>query len=166
MAVFINTVTPELKIYNPVEDSWFGFTAGRLEIDEGDPNYQWALAEAQRNPAISVHQKATQCPECGDVFTGRMAAANLGSHRKEIHFDKWLADQEAATAEEREIQIKSREGYACPDCAPVQTFGTAEALALHVREIHAGAPSAAELESDGGGSGVDTDIPAATPSGS
>lgn len=171
--LFVNPTTPELRIYNPETGGWARFTGGKLDIDESDPDFKYVMAEAQRNPAISIHAKGVNCPECGELFTGKTARMDLGKHRKGIHFDKWLADQDALAAAERDVQVKSRAGYVCDICQPVQEFGTADDLAGHVSLLHAAPPELTEtgetIGGDDGGSGggqpIDTSVPAAAPAG-
>lgn len=168
----VNTATPFLKIYNPDTGNFASFIAGKLEIEKEDPDFKWVMAEAQRNPAISIHEIATTCDQCGAIFTGKVASAELGKHRKEIHFDVWLAEKDAKDEALREVQVKSRAGYACDICSPVQEFPDAEQLAQHVRLLHATVPELTESgetvggdEGERGGAKVDTEIPAAKKSG-
>lgn len=172
--LLVNTTHPALKIYNPATGLFAEFVGGRLEIAEDSPDYAVVMAEAKRNAYISIHDKAIGCPDCGELFTGGAAKLDLGKHRKSIHFDKWLADQDARDAVERNRQIKARAGFVCDICAPVQEFGTEPDLAEHVRLLHANAPVLTESgdrvigqESDEGfgGATTNTEIPAATLSG-
>ncbi len=168
MATLINTVTPFLRILLPDEE-YVQFQAGKLEIDEDHEFYQHVMDVATANPSISIMVNATTCPDCGEVFTGKAARASLGKHRKAVHFDRWQADKDAANAESRDIEIKSRAGYACDVCAPMQTFGDEALLALHVKLVHATPPKLdAEGNDVGGGKGASTssEIPAARRSGS
>lgn len=169
---FVNVATPYLAIFIPPTGETIRFQGGILEVDEDDPRFPWVKAEAERNPAISVHEKVNTCVLCGEVFTGKMAAARLGAHRKEIHFDTWQAEKDAEAAAEREVQIKSRSGVFCDICVPLQEFPTKELLAEHTLLLHANAPALTESgetvggDPDAGGAAVDTGVPAATPSGS
>lgn len=169
--LFINTTHPEFSIYNPTTGGFARFRGGKLEIDESDANYAVVMAEAQKNPYISIHDKAVTCEDCGEMFTGKAASADLGKHRKADHFDKWLAEKDAKEAVERDRLIKSRAGYVCDVCQPVQEFGTPEDLAEHVKRLHANRPELTESgetvggDEGGGGATVDPEIPAATPSG-
>lgn len=171
---FVNTATPYLKVYNPVTGGFASFVAGVLELEPDDPDFDWVKAEAERNPAISIHEHASTCDQCGDVFTGRTAAANLGQHRKQIHFDVWQAEKDHESEAAREVQIKSRSGSFCEVCVPLQEFPNAGELAAHVRLLHANAPRLTESgetaesvdQPDGGGGAPVDPIPAATASGS
>lgn len=163
--IFINTVTPFLQIFIPPTGEFARFQGGKLEIDKDHPHFPFVMAEAQRNPAISIMANETTCPQCGETFEGRTAKMKLGAHRKEVHFDEWLADKEAADVAETQREIKSRAGYACDVCAPIQTFGDPDALARHVVEVHTIPPAMDEQGNElGGGAAaeVDTAIPAAT----
>lgn len=169
--LFVNPTHPYLQIYNPATGGFAKFVGGKLELDESDPNFGVVMAEATRNPLISIHEHVATCDQCGESYTGRTAAADLGKHRKAVHFDVWLADQDAKASVLREKEIKARAGFACDVCQPVQTFGTPEALAEHARKLHATAPELTESgetvggDEGGGGAPVDTEIPAATPAG-
>src|SRR6266536_2963729 len=137
MTLFLCNQYPALRIMDPESSQIVQFQGGKLELDKEDRFYALVAAEAARNPAIVVYESVTTCPECGEPFTGKAAKADLGRHRKDAHFDRWLADQDAKAAESRNAEIKGREGFACDQCAPVQTFPTTEALALHTRTLHA-----------------------------
>jgi len=154
MPVLINTHTPFLKIFDEPTGEYVAFQAGKLEIDEGEPGYEAVMAEAARNPFISVIVNATTCQYCGEVYTGKTAKAQLGRHKKDIHFDLWQAEKEIEQATLIATEVKARAGYACDVCAPVQEFGTEADLAAHVALLHLKAP---ELDDDGnevaGGSG-------------
>lgn len=150
MARLVNTVTPFLQIYNPATGGFARFHGGLLVIEEGDPNYAVVMAEAARNPSISVMVNSTTCLECGEVFDGKTAAMKLGAHRKEVHFDSWKADKDRDHATEVEREVKSRAGYACDVCRPVQTFGTEEDLAAHVALLHTAPPALDEAGNDVG----------------
>lgn len=170
---FVNTATPYLRVYNPATGGFAAFVGGVLELDPDHPDFPWVKAEAERNPAISIHEHASTCDQCGETFTGRTSAAELGKHRKQLHFDVWLAEKDKQAAEAREVQIKGRSGEFCEVCVPLQEFPTAAELALHVRTLHANAPQLTESgetvgqvdQPDGGPAAVEP-IPAATPSGS
>lgn len=139
MAVLINRAYPAFRILNPATGGYAQFAGGKLVIEEGDPNYGVVMAEAKRNADIIITTKAAQCPECGETFTGGAASLELGKHRKNVHPLEWDRDREAGLASERNVILQDREGYPCDVCQPIQTFGTPEDLALHVRELH-GAP--------------------------
>jgi hypothetical protein len=187
MTVLINQELPYLRILMP-DGTYEQFTGGKLEIeqtievdgeDRPNPHYEAVMAEAVRNPYIQILENATTCPECGEVFRGQIAKADLGKHRKAVHPVAWEADRDAKAAEERLVELKSRAGIVCDVCAPVQTFGTAEgpgSLAEHVAAVHATKPTldaegntiGAGSEGTGGGPRRrpgEVDIPAATPSG-
>lgn len=141
MTVFVNTTHPELRIFVPATGEYVSFIGGKLEIDEGEPGYEEAKAEAIRNPLISIIENETTCQFCGEVFHGKAAKLNLGAHKKAIHFDLWSKEKEIEHATLMSREIKSRAGFACDVCSPVQTFGTAEDLAAHTAFLHASAPS-------------------------
>jgi len=127
---------PQLAIYNPDTKVIVQFRGGRLDIEEDDPNYAVVMAEALRNPAIVVYTSATTCDRCGEVFAGGAAKAQLGKHRKDAHFDVWLAEKEQSEFQVRQVEVKAREGVACEVCRPFQTFPTRDELAAHVRTFH------------------------------
>lgn len=150
MALLINNTNPYLQILNPATGAFVRFQAGRLEIAEDDPNYAVAMAWAARDPNIAVIVNETTCPDCGEVFVGseKKARLDLGAHRKDVHFDKWLADKQAQDAKVTEKEIKSRAGYPCDVCVPIQVFGTAEDLAAHVGLLHTSAPNLDDAGND------------------
>lgn len=162
----VNTVTPFLKIFIPDTGEYRSFQAGQLEIAEDDPDFEVVKAEALRNPSISIQVNSTTCRYCGEVFTGKAGAAQLGKHKKAIHFDVWQAEQfieqEATNAKE----LKARAGFACDVCSPVQTFGTAADLADHVNLLHTAPPEMDDEGNERGGRPGEREIPAATASAS
>lgn len=171
MTTLINTTEPFLRILNPATGEYAAFSGGRLDIDTDDPNYEVVMREAVRRPTISIHESATTCPNCGEVFTGKAAKANLGQHRKAVHFELWQADKEAEHAEVMQREVKARAGFACDVCNPVQTFGDEAGLAEHVKLLHTAAPSLDEDGNEVTGKGkrrpgevAAAEIPAATPS--
>jgi hypothetical protein len=145
MTLLINTTTPFLRILLSSGD-YAQFQAGSLDIGEDDPFYGEVLAEAQRNPSISIMVNSTTCPFCGEVFTGDKAKAKLDAHGKDVHFDIWLKKQEVEAATIIQKEIKARAGYVCDVCAPVQTFGSESDLSEHVVLLHTAPP---ELDGDG-----------------
>ena len=145
MATLICTQYPALAIHIPTDGSWVAFSGGRLEIEEGDANYEFVMAEASRNPAIAVYVNASTCLHCGETFA---AKAKLEAHVKDAHFDKWLADEDAAHSEKRIAEVKARSGVICDACTPPGEYADEDALALHVKVVHAAAP---ELGDSGAG---------------
>lgn len=137
MPLLINSTHPGFRIYNPDNGEYATFQFGRLEIEEGDPNYAVVMAEASRNPYITIVTSATFCPRCGIPFAGKSAKADLEAHVKESHFDTWLADVQAAQAAEHMALVKANAGIACDICEPVQVFPDDAALALHAQVVHA-----------------------------
>lgn len=150
MALFINNVHPYLQILNPATGEFARFQAGRLEIAEDDPNYAVVMAWATRDPNIAVIVNETTCPDCGEVFVGseKKARLDLGAHRKDVHFDKWLADKQAQDARVTEKELKSRAGYPCDVCSPIQVFGDPAGLSEHVRLLHTAAPNLDDAGND------------------
>jgi hypothetical protein len=146
MAVFVNTVTPQLRIYIPATGDYVQFSGGRLEIDEGEPGYEEAMANALVNPSTSIIVNSTTCQYCGEVFNGKAAAAQLGKHKKDAHFNLWQAEKEIEHATVIQKEVKARAGYACDVCQPTQTFGTADDLAEHAKLLHTAPP---ELDAEG-----------------
>ncbi len=137
MALLINNTHPQFRVYNPETGGYAQFQMGRLEIDEGDPDYAVVMAEGQRNPFITIVVSATFCPRCGIPFEGKGAKKDLEEHVKESHFDTWLADVQAAQANEQIALVKANAGIACDICQPVQVFGDAGLLAIHAKVVHA-----------------------------
>lgn len=172
MPLLLNHVTPFLQIYNPETGDYARFHAGSLQIEADDPNYEVVMAEAQRNPSITIMVSATTCELCGETFTGKAAAASLGKHRKDAHFAEWMADQDARDAARRNVELKRRAPHACDVCRPVQEFGSADDLALHVNVVHlqvnmdeAGnviGEGSGEGSGSNGGATVSTVVPTAT----
>lgn len=148
MATLLNHTYPQMRILIPQTGQYREFRGGRLEIDRDDPDYDVVMAEAAANPSIVIYESVTTCDRCGEVYTGKLAAANLARHRKDVHFDVWLAEQDAEQALARNAEIKAREGFPCDVCRPVQTFGTEDELALHVTVMHTAAPA---LDAEGNG---------------
>lgn len=147
--IFVSTTTPFLRILiheGEKAGEYVQFLAGKLELDEDEPGFPEVHAEALRNPGISILVNSTTCELCGEVFTGRAAKAQFGSHIKRIHPDVWDAEQALAHAKSIDRTVKQRAGFACDVCSPVQTFGEADDLAAHVRDLHTAAP---ELDDDG-----------------
>lgn len=140
MTKFVNTVNPYLRVLLP-DGNYAQFQGGLLELDEGDEGYVAVMAEAQTNPSISIMINATTCAYCGEVFTGKAAAAQLGRHKKDVHFDLWKSEKELEAATVIDVEVKKRAGFSCDVCAPVQTFGSAEDLAGHVSLLHTAAPA-------------------------
>jgi len=153
MTTFINTQTPFLRILMS-DGNYVQFQAGHLEVGEKDVYHDEVMAEATRNPSISVMVNKTTCRFCGFVFRGDDAKTDLEKHTKNIHFDLWQKQRELDAATVVQEEIKSRAGFACDVCAPVQTFGTAEDLNEHIRLLHASAP---ELDDAGNTKGGNPD---------
>lgn len=151
MTLFVNTVTPFLRILLPT-GAYAQFAAGKLEMAEDDPDYPTVLGEATRNPSISIIVSSTTCRFCGEDFSGDKAAELATAHKKAIHFDLWVKETELEAATVIAREVKSRAGFACDVCAPVQTFGSADELAAHVHLLHAAPP---QLDEGGNVTGSD-----------
>jgi hypothetical protein len=136
MATLLCFDFPFLRIYIPEPGEIRQFQFGKLEIDESDPAYPVVMAEASRNPAIVVYVSEGTCKWCGETFT----KSKLEAHVKEVHYDKWTADEDAAIAEVRNIELKARAGHACDVCRPAQVFGSEDDLILHIQAFHAQPP--------------------------
>ena len=141
MTTLLNYTNPYLRIYNPDSGEYAQFIAGRLEIDQDDPNFALVMANAASNPATTIVEFAKDghnCPECGALYRGQAGMAQLGKHRKDAHFDSWMADKNAAHQSEVNLILKERAGIACDACTPAQVFGDDEALIQHIRLVHIG----------------------------
>lgn len=149
---FIHRSSDSFRVLDPNTLAAAQFRNRRLDIDDADPMYRWVADEAARNPEIVVMANVTTCPECGELFPGKTGAMDLGRHRKAIHPIEWDADRNAEHAAETAVILKTRAGFACDVCQPVQTFGTADDLGLHTRLVH-GAPF---VNADGTGVPDDT----------
>lgn len=158
MATLICQKYPQLSIFIPETGQWRSFQDGRLDIEEDDPHYDVVMAEAGRNPAIAIYQSVGTCPHCGEVEKSKAA---LESHIKDIHFDVWLASEDAAAAETRNVELKKRAGVFCDVCAPPQEFPNDEDLALHNRLVHQTGEESEAPAKKGRSKGVEA-IPAAT----
>lgn len=165
MATLLNREHPYFRIMDPVTGAYYAFVGGKLEIEEGDPGFDVVMAEAARNPYIAVYKSVATCIHCGETLASAKARE---AHVKDNHFDKWLADADAAAAEVRNVEVMARAGFPCDVCRPLQEFGTPEDLALHVGMFHTAAPN---LDDDGNEVGggkaaapVSSEAPAATPS--
>lgn len=154
MTTFISTGLPYLRILQP-DGSYSQLQAGRLEVAESDWRHAAVMAEAIRNPAISIMVNSTTCEYDGVVFKGDHAADELAAHKKAIHFELWQKEQDLEHARVQLVEVKARAGYACDICAPVQTFGDEAGLAEHATLIHATAPTLDEQGNTVGGAGDD-----------
>jgi hypothetical protein len=140
MALLLCHQYPALRIYNPQTGGFAAFLYGKLEIEPDDPDYEVVMAEASRNPAIVVVESIGTCAYCGEQFVGGNAKLLLGGHIKDVHYDKYLEQKDAEESAVRNVELKSREGFACDVCQPLQVFGTNDDLTLHVLTMHANAP--------------------------
>lgn len=154
MTTFVNHATPYLRILLPSGD-YIQFQGGKLIVDEDDPNHEHAMAEAVRNQSIAILVNETTCDYCGESFTGDKARAKLADHKKDVHFDLWQKETELEQARVVQREVKARAGYACDVCAPVQTFGSEDDLAEHVRLLHTAPPELDENGNTVGGGGGD-----------
>lgn len=145
MATLLCSQYPELSIFNPSSGEYTKFDRGRLDIEEGDPNYEVVMAEAARNPAIAVYINASTCVHCGETVSSK---AKLAGHVKAIHFDKWIEGEDSKHATERIAQVKARAGVVCDACTPPGEFADNDALALHVSVVHTDKPDLADDGSD------------------
>lgn len=136
----INQLHPDLRIYNPDTGGYAQFVAGKLVIEEDDPNYAVAMAEGQRNPSIAIVKSAVYCPWCGEPFAGQTAKALESKHEKDVHFEQWVQKKEGAHAEEVTALVKDRAGVACDVCQPPMIFANDDQgkalLAAHVKLVH------------------------------
>ncbi len=148
--LFICQTNPYLRVYNPATESFALFIGGKLELDEDHPDYEVVKAEALRNPAIVMLTEAVQCHLCGEPFTGKAAKAQLGKHRKDVHFGEWVAEKQAEQDEVIRAEVKSRAPHACDLCPRAQEFPDEASLVLHVRAVHT---NVSDEDLSGGSSG-------------
>lgn len=166
MAILLCNQFPAMRILDPATGNWIPFLNGKLEIESDHPAFATVMAEASRNPAIVVYESVTTCDRCGETFEGGAAKARLGKHRKDVHYDVWLAEKDAKEGEARMAEIKGREGVPCDACAPATWHPDADALALHVKVMHTKAPEMDDegnTKGDGEAAALDVTIPAAKP---
>jgi len=148
MAILLNTLYPQMRIHIPATGGYRAFLNGKLEIEKDDPDYEVVMAEALRTHSIVVYESVTTCDRCGEVFTGKAAPMQLGKHRKDAHFDVWLAEKDLEDVLARNAEVKAREGFGCDVCKPATTWPTEEELAIHVKVMHTSSPS---LDEEGNG---------------
>lgn len=153
--LFVCQTTPYLRVYNPETEAFAEFKGGKLELDEGDVDFEVVKAEALRNPSIVILTEAVQCAQCGEAFAGKAAAAQLGKHKKDAHFAEWVAEKEASQQEVVLKEVKARAPHACEFCPRLQEFGSAEELSVHVAAVHAHVAVDDNGNVQGSGSGED-----------
>ncbi len=142
MPLLFNHTHPFLSIYIPATGTFRQFSAGKLEIEEDDPDYEVVMAEAVRNPNIVVYETVGTCPVCGEVVgKGRTAEASVAGHIKVHHPDAADTPLELPNRE-----VKSKAEFFCDVCRPTQTFLSEEDQRIHVETIHAAKP---RLDEDG-----------------
>lgn len=134
--LFICQANPYLRVYNPYTGDFALFSGGKLELEEGHPDFEVVKAEALRNPSIVMLTEATQCALCGEPFTGKAAGAQLGQHKKAAHFAEWVAAKQQEQEQVVQREVKSRQPHACDLCPRLAEFGSADDLAVHVKAAH------------------------------
>jgi hypothetical protein len=145
MTTLVNSTAPYLRILLS-DGNYAQFHGGRLDISEDDPFYSEVIAEGARNPSIAILINSTTCQFCGEDFSGDTAGKQADAHKKEVHFDLWIKQQEIDAATIIQKEVKARAGFACDVCAPVQTFGTDADLNAHIQTLHTNPPA---LDEDG-----------------
>lgn len=182
----VNFTYRELRVLMP-DGTYQQFRDGQLDVAETisyedqetgetrtlpNPYYEPLLNFAKGDPLTAILVNTTTCPHCGEVFAGKAAKADLGRHRKENHFELWIADKTADQAAEVQKLLKARANYVCDVCTPLQEYPTETELAFHVNLVHA--RTAPTMDAEGnevGGGGEDrrpgevAPIPTATPTG-
>jgi len=143
--LFICQTNPYLRIYNPGTGDFALFVGGKLELEESHPDYEIVKTEALRNPSILMLTEATQCALCGEPFTGKAAAAQLGKHKKDAHFAEWVASKQEEQEQVIRREVKARQPHACDLCPRLAEFGSDDDLALHVKAVH----TSVEVDDDG-----------------
>lgn len=138
MPLLLNYTHPFLSIYIPATGAFRQFESGKLVIEEDDPDYAVVMAEAVRNPNITVYEQVGTCPFCGEVVgKGRTAEASVAAHVNAQHPDRGDGDEVAVLNRE----VKSRAEFFCDVCRPTQTFLSEEDQRIHVATIHAARPT-------------------------
>lgn len=175
MTLFINNTYPYFRIVDPESGEVVQFRGGKLELDEGgdgpeDRFYPLVMRVALATPSIQVLTSAISCPHCGEPFAGKAARAQLGTHTKANHFDRWIEGKQDEHVEAINVEIKKRQGFACEICpANSQTFGTEGELSLHTTAFHTQPPAmddegnTSDPDAGGGGAAVPAGIPEAKP---
>lgn len=152
--LFLCQATPYLRIYNPDTESFAEFKGGKLELEEGDDDYEVVKAEALRNPSITMLTEATQCGFCGEPFVGKAAAAQLGKHKKEAHFDQWVAEKQHDAEKVVNKEVKGSQPFACDLCLNIAPFRNESDYAAHIKAIHIATDVDDEGNVKNGGSSV------------
>jgi hypothetical protein len=136
VVTLLNNVNPYMRIFDEASESFVAFQGGKLEIEPGDPGYEAVMRVVEATPSIIVQVGGKQCLYCGETFAGKVAAANLTKHVKDVHFEIWQARQDAEHGQAIEKELRRRVPFACEVCPTVQEFGSAEDLALHTTLVH------------------------------
>lgn len=180
----VNLTYRELRVLMP-DGTYQQFRDGQLDVEETisyedqetgetrtltNPYFEPLLNFAKSDASTAILVNTTTCPHCSEVFAGKAAKADLGRHRKNTHFELWIADKQADQQAEVQKLLKSRANFVCDVCVPFQEYPNEPELAFHVNLVHAKAP---DLDGDGNTVGGDGDrrpgevapIPAATPTG-
>jgi hypothetical protein len=160
VATLINAIHPQLRIVVSAEPLRIrSFMGGKLVVERDDPDYEQLMSFATSSPEVRVVETAVWCPECGEPFAGGAAKPEMGKHRKELHFDAWIADKEAATAQEKAAVISERSGIPCPICeaqgGSTERFPDFETVAVHAKAIHDSDELLPRLDAEGNTIGGD-----------
>ena len=154
MATLINTSHPYLRVLvNEADLRFRKFEAGRLDVEQDDPDYTFLMAFAQQTPEIRVVETAVWCPECGEPFAGADSKDKLAAHRKVFHLEAYFDDAEAGLASEKAAIIIERSGIPCPICAQrggnTERFPDAATLQVHTAAIHGTDDASPPLDEEG-----------------
>lgn len=128
--VLINHQNPALRYVMPGSGEIVQFMAGRLILEDDDPNRGTILEAAAADPTITILTVDVICDVCGQAFVGKIARADLGKHRKREHGI-------SADANDKVTTVKTGTIFACNVCSPPQTFPDAGSLQTHNTAIHA-----------------------------
>lgn len=135
--ILINRQNAAYRIVRPDTRQAFGFTNGKLVVEDDDPNRDWLLAYAQTDRRLEIHNEGIACPVCYQTFTGQTAKARLAKHQNETgHALASLIGGTVTTSVPGTTIVKGAAEYACDLCNPVQVFEDEEGLAEHTALLH------------------------------
>lgn len=100
---------------------------GVLVINEDEADFDEVMSAARKDPDITIDETGIlTCDTCQEQFTGKMAKAAFGRHRKETGHE--------TASEQVPTNLKEAKRFACQECGA--EFKSDGELVSHIRIVH------------------------------
>ena len=127
--LLINATHPSLRIYDPETREYVAFNHGRLSIDKGDPGYEVAMAEARRNPLISIFNDEGERVKAAAKYACDICSLPFGtqdelvSHMLAMHASRPVIAESGEVLDPGESRARGKRNKRTDEVPPAEARG-------------------------------------------